>query len=172
MGPEVVSIDAYAEACKVSTRTVRRWLAAGLVPGAAQDRKGVWSIPAAAPAPVLRPNAARRVVIGEFMPDPVGDGYGTMPIPGTPAPPRPVAVVTPPRAPAPVPVVAPEVPRFTLPPHLWLTPAEVAAIDGRVSVDVIRGMCRDGEISGVKRGPSGGWLIPRGVVVTLAGLRP
>jgi hypothetical protein len=45
----------YAGRIGASERTVRRWLADGLVPGAVQGPTGAWDIPPHAPRPVLTP---------------------------------------------------------------------------------------------------------------------
>jgi hypothetical protein len=45
----------YADRVGASERTVRRWLADGIVPGAVKGPEGNWDIPAHAPRPVLIP---------------------------------------------------------------------------------------------------------------------
>lgn len=45
----------YADRVGASERTVRRWLADGLIPGAVQGPTGAWDIPPHEPRPVVTP---------------------------------------------------------------------------------------------------------------------
>lgn len=65
---QLLTLQGYVDRTGKTERTVRRWLAAGDLPGARKDRGGQWMIPADA---VYTPGAGAALALVEPEPEPV-----------------------------------------------------------------------------------------------------